>query len=67
MVPVASVASVSVGFRGKELSFLGLSLLPSPTETLATQSVVPAIPREHHIYKGWSRECQGRRDQKPLK
>ena len=45
---VASIASVSVGFRGKELlspqflagkiPFLGLSLLPNPTETLATQA-----------------------------
>ena len=44
---LACVASVSVGFRGKELPcekeagkilFLGLSLLPNNTETLAMQA-----------------------------
>ena len=57
-LPLSCVASVSVGFRGKELTrekregrfwlsaqfrvgkipFLGLSLLPNTTETLATQA-----------------------------
>ena len=63
-LPLACVASVSVGFRGKELPrekregrfwlstqfragkitkipFFGLSLLPNPTETLATQARLP--------------------------